>query len=161
MVLQERYIWLGGIRFREELGVRGDAHRRSLHLSPVHPLSLIRPLRCWKMQTTYLLDDPLLRGDGVAILKLMLGEVDVGKWALVLDLVYGLLDLRLGPTHHAAAARRSVVWGDRRDSGDEGMVEGGEDVLCSAIIDALLGGVSKSLARLIYAPTSLLIGFSY
>lgn len=85
------------------------------------------------MEATYLLDDALLGRDRVTILELVLREVDVWEWALVLDLVYGLLDLRLSPAHHAAAARRKVVRGDGRDSRDERMVEGGEDVLCGAI----------------------------
>ena len=85
----------------------------------------------------------------------MLREVDVWKWALDLDLVYGFLYLRLSPAHHAAAARRGVVRGDGRDSRDERMVEGGEDILCGAIDASLLGGVRKPLARLIYAPTRL------
>lgn len=64
------------------------------------------------MQDTYLLDDALLGRDRVAILKLVLGEVDLREWALVLDLVNGLLYLSLCPAHRSAAARRTVVGGD-------------------------------------------------
>lgn len=116
VVLQESDVGLRRIGFREELRVGGDAHSRSLYLSTILPLSFAVFTETPGGETDFF-DDTLLRADGIAILKLMLGEVDLGERVLGLNLVNCFLDLSLRSAHREAAARRSVVTGFREGSG--------------------------------------------
>lgn len=51
------------------------------------------------MTRAYIFDDPLLCADCVAIFKYVLGEVDIGRRFLVLDLLNCTFDMSLCDVH--------------------------------------------------------------
>jgi hypothetical protein len=115
VVFEECNVGLALLRLGEELVIGRNGHRRCLHLSPTETHRIWPSHGSGKAARTHLFDNALPGADGVPIVELVLGKVELGYFGSVLNLVDRSLKLGLAEGHEKGSGLGRRIWeGDNR-----------------------------------------------